>query len=261
MYSHSENNKILESWQELSINNGDGKIEFDGVAYKGDIHTFLSEDGKICNERQPGNEESIWNNSDKRILFVAKEPNDPENPYDARAVMAYDPENGIEPTHIFLKSMLFITKGLMESSSDNSAEFKRDEPMANLMETWDKTAVAKINVKKQPGGSVADMAQVNSSMQEYRDLLRKQLQLLDANIVVCCDNKAGILSTIKDLVYPNAVQVNDEVWHDEQSNTLLIESYRLSALILSYEVIYNRVIYNYVDALEKIKIKIEKVTR
>ena len=89
-------------------------------------------------------------------------------------------------------------------------------------------------------------------MQTYREFLAKQLQLLDANIIVCCDNRAGILSTIKELVYPNAVQVNDEVWYDEESNTLLIESYHLSAWTISFEDKYNRVIGNYVDALAKI---------
>ena len=252
-YSRSENDKILEAWQEQSVKNGAGNIEFDGVAYKGDINTFTGKDGKTYNERNPGDEDSIWNNSDKRILFVGTDLNDPENPCDSRVVMTYDPENGIEPTGLFLKNMLYITKGLMESSADKVAEFNFDEPIENLMATWDKSAVAKINVKKQPGGPVADMALVNSSMQEYRDLLRKQLQLLDANIIVCCYNKAGILSTIKDLVYPNAVQVNDEVWYDEQSNTLLIESYHLSALLVSYTEKYNRVIGNYVDALAKIK--------
>ena len=253
MYSHSENDKILEAWQEQSVKNGAGDIEFDGVAYKGDINTFVGKDGKTYNERNPGNEESIWNNSDKRILFVAKELNDPENPYDSRVVMAYAPERGIEPTDRFLKSMLYIAKGLLESQADKGADFNGDEHIENLMAAWDKAAVAKINVKKQPGGSVADMVEINSSMQEYRDLLRKQLQLLDANIIVCCDNRAGILSTIKNLIYPNAVQLNDETWYDEQSNTLLIESYHLSAWVVSYENKYNRVIGNYVDALAKIK--------
>lgn len=253
MYTHSENDKVLECWQELSVKNGDGKIEFDGVAYKGDIHPFTGDDGKICNERQPGNEESIWNNSDKRILFVAKELNDPDNPYDSRVVMAYDPDNGIEPTDRFLKSMLYITNGVMESTAGKAVEFNGEESMGNLMDTWDKAAVAKINVKKQPGKSVADMAEINSSMQEYRDLLRKQLQLLNANIIVCCDNRAGILSTIKELVYPDAVQLSDEAWYDKLSDTLLIESYHLSAWMISYEDKYNRVIGNYVDALAKIK--------
>ncbi len=251
-YSHSENDKILDAWQELSIKNGDGKIEFDGVAYKGGIHPFSGDDGKIYNERQPGNEESIWNDSTKRILFVGKELNDPDNPYDSRVVMKYDPENDIKVSHQFLKSMLFITKGLIESTAEKAAAFNVTESMENLMGIWDKAAVAKINVKKQPGGAVADMVEINSSMQEYRNLLRKQLQLLDANIIVCCDNRAGILSIIKELVYPDAVQLLDEAWYDKLSNTLLIESYHLSAR-MSYEKRYNRVIRNYVEALAKIK--------
>lgn len=251
-YSHAENDKILDIWEEFSIKNGDGKIERDGVAYKGCIHTFPGADEKVYHEREVGNEESAWNNSDKRILFVAKELNDPDNPYDSRVVITYDSKNGIAPTDKFLKSMLYITKGLMESTADKVAEFNRDESMDNIMSTWDKSAVAKINVKKQPGGSVSDMAEIDSYMQTYRDLLKRQLLLLNANIIVCCDNKTTILSTIKQLVYPEALQLNDEVWYDECSKTLLIESYHLSAWTKSYEDKYNRVICNYADALAKI---------
>lgn len=252
MYTHKENDSILDKWNEQSERNGLGKIEYDGVAYKGEIHTFIGKDGKTYHERQPGNEEIVWNDSTKRILFVAKELNDHDNPYDSRVVMKYDPVNGIKVSHPFLKSMLFITNGLMESTADKTAEFNGEESMENLISTWDKATVAKINVKKQPGGSVSDMSEINSSMQEYRELLCKQLQLLAANIIVCCDNRAGILSTIKELTYPNAVQLTDEVWYDKQSNTLLIESYHLSAWTKSYEDKYSRVISNYVDALAKI---------
>lgn len=96
-YSHAENDKILDAWEQFSIKNGEGEIERDGVAYKGAIHTFHGGDGKIYHERQSGDEEALWNNSDKRILFILKELNNPGNPYDSRVVVTYAPEHGIIP--------------------------------------------------------------------------------------------------------------------------------------------------------------------
>ena len=46
MYTHKENDSILDKWNEQSERNGLGKIEYDGVAYKGDIHTFIGKDVK-----------------------------------------------------------------------------------------------------------------------------------------------------------------------------------------------------------------------
>lgn len=250
-YSHAENDKILDAWNEFSQNNGEGEIEYDGVAYKGGIHTFPGENGKVYNERKPGDEENIWNNSEKRILFVLKELNDPGNPYDSRVAVVYDPDNGIVPSDKNIKNMIYATKGILESSADNAAPLNENEDMDTLMKIWDKAAVAKINVKKQPGGAVADTSVIAEHMNTYKEFLKQQLQLLDANIIVCCDNKSGILSTIKELVYPNAVQVTDEVWYDKSSNAMLIESYHTNPH-RSYQFFYDRVINNYVDALKKI---------
>ena len=120
-----------------------------------------------------------------------------------------------------------------------------------LMQIWDKAAVAKINVKKQPGVSVSDTNEILAHMDTYKEFLKQQLQLLDANIIVCCDNRSGILSTVKELAYPDAIQLTDEVWYDKSSNAMLIESYHTNPR-RSYEFFYDRVINNYVAALAKI---------
>ena len=119
------------------------------------------------------------------------------------------------------------------------------------MQIWDKAAVAKINVKKQPGVSVSDTNEILAHMDTYKEFLKQQLQLLDANIIVCCDNRSGILSTVKELAYPDAIQLTDEVWYDKSSNAMLIESYHTNPR-RSYEFFYDRVINNYVAALAKI---------
>lgn len=247
-YSHAENDNILDAWEEFSIKNGDGEIERDGVAYKGNIRTFTGDDKNVYHERQPGNEETVWNNSDKRILFVLKELNDPGNPYDSRVVVGYDPDHGIVPTNKNIKNMIYATKGLLESTSDSTASFNENEDMEVLMRIWDNAAVAKINVKKQPGGAVANINEITAHINTYKGFLKQQIQLLDANIIVCCDNRSGILSTIKELAYPNAIQLTDEVWYDKSSNAMLIESYHTSPR-RSYKFFYDRVINNYVAAL------------
>lgn len=251
-YSHKENDKILEEWNKKSALNGAGSIETDGVAYKGVINTFSGSDGKTYHERKAGKEEDIWNNSDKRILFIAKELNNPNNPYDSRVVVTFNPEEGIVPSNKFIKAMLFITSGLLHSTDKSPAAFNKDEPMKNLMADWDSAAVAKINVKKQPGGATSSFAEISKSMEDYKEFLVRQIKLLNANIIICCDGRGVILSAIKDWVYPNAKQINEFTWYDKDSETLLIKSYHLSAR-KSYKNIYDRVIAGYTDALAKLR--------
>ena len=31
-------------------------------------------------EREPGNEDALWNSAKRRILFISKAPNEPDNP-------------------------------------------------------------------------------------------------------------------------------------------------------------------------------------
>ena len=249
-YSHKENDAILDKWNKRSIEKSMGEIESDGVAYKGSIKTFSGDDGQVYHERMAGNEEKIWNESPRRILFIAKELNDPNNPYDSRVVVRYDEQNGIYSTDKFIKNMLFINHGLQKMNGENYEALDREISMDELMKVWDESAVAKINVKKQPGGSTANMYEISEAIVLFEDLLKAQLSLLDANIIVCCDGSGILIDRIKNLLYSDAIQINDYVWYSPHSGVCLINSYHLKPRNKTYEEVYERVVKSFSDSLK-----------
>ena len=73
MYSSQDNQLILDKWAERAHTRNEGEISPDGVYYKGERHQYES-DGKIYCEREPGNEDALWNSAKRRILFISKAP-------------------------------------------------------------------------------------------------------------------------------------------------------------------------------------------
>lgn len=123
IYTHIKNDEILEKWRTRSLESGHGDIELEGVQYKGEINTFIGNNGIVYHERSKGNEEVVWNDASRRILFIAKELNDPKNPYDSRVVVRIDSGRGIIPTNRFVLNMLYVTAGLINSTPNFCPSF------------------------------------------------------------------------------------------------------------------------------------------
>lgn len=69
MYSFQNNQLILDKWAKRAHIRKEGEISPDGVYYKGSRYHFES-NGKIFCERERGDEDALWNNSLRRILFI-----------------------------------------------------------------------------------------------------------------------------------------------------------------------------------------------
>ena len=83
MYSFDKNQQILDEWRKKARSEGYDDIFEDGVYYKGDRYVIESLN---LYERSRGGEDRIWNNAIKRILFITKESNTSDYPYDMRCV-------------------------------------------------------------------------------------------------------------------------------------------------------------------------------
>ncbi len=252
MYTHINNDEILEKWRKRSLESGHGDIELDGVQYKGEINTFIGSNGVVYHERTEGNEEIVWNGASKRILFIAKELNDRNNPYDSRVVVKMDAERGIIPTNRFVLNMLYVTAGLINSTPNfyQSFNFSRSlDEKTLLMKEWDRAAVAKINIKKQPGSNKSIPNEIFASIDQYGDLLIEQLQLLSPTIIVCCGT-FNYLTHIFNQIYPSIKTLNNWISFVEKDKMIIINGYHFSAYSISYRSHYEGIVYNYIEALK-----------
>lgn len=252
MYSFEENKKNLDAWKEISKNPDD--VFDDGVFYKGKFER--SKPG--FSERQHGNEDTQWNEAKRRILFVTKDHPIENGAYDIRVCdFTHEEKEGnlSFQKDQFVKNMLRITAGLHYITAKSFLSYDKVNDIEFLDSSWDASAVARINVKKHGGSSrcpVSILRKVLTS-QNYAELIKQQINLLDANIIVCCGGSGIIKEFVISHCYPDAKQVNNRIYYSPIRNVWIIDSYHLKPIgnISDYN-LYTGMMQGLQDALIKL---------
>lgn len=210
----------------LSASNGDGGNEVfaqDGLLYKGEI--TYSEDG--CWGREPGNEEELWRNAPKRVLFLTKDLREKE-PWDVRNETGRKNKFGKDAIKITTPFYKVYMKSLFCILNPDKVDRIDDLEMDVFRSFFDATPIVRVNCKKQIGGGSLSLHLLESYLNKYQEMLVRQIEIYDADIIFC----AGGSSKIKDFVQKNYLtdikQVNDWVWYSETKNKVVIDSYHFS---------------------------------
>lgn len=252
MYSFQDNELILDKWAKRAKLINEGEISPDGVYYKGPRYQFES-NGKVFIERKRGSEDILWNNSTRRILYISKDPNEPNNPYDMRCCeLTHNPDGTLSFGCRFVNNMLRLTAGLASISKGGYINFDEINNIDYLDEIWEKTAVARINVKKHLGGSSISNKELSSAMENYSDYIIEQIRLLNANIIVCCGGSSIIKNFVVNNIYYDAEKINNWIYYSPIYNTWIIDSYHLNPRSATTdEAFYTDMMSNFCNALKK----------
>src|ERR1035437_6112139 len=65
--------RLFAKWKKQSSQDGFNDFCEDGLMYKGEIKTTVASDGKTYWYRSSGNEEELWANAPKRVMFLNKD--------------------------------------------------------------------------------------------------------------------------------------------------------------------------------------------
>lgn len=156
---------LFSEWKYQMQRNGDKGFCYDGLIYR------------------DGNEDKLWNAASRRIVFLLKEQND----NDGEDVREWTGSiNGISPNGNFFHRLAAWLYGLSHVSAHGypplSEAFRNDVQMRVLSQY----PYAYVNLKKQTGGARASDAEVYAHAARYAPFLRKQLNILNGNIIICC---------------------------------------------------------------------------
>jgi len=249
-----ENEKLLKEWEAASLKNNE-VAEFvpDGILYRGDIK--YSEQG--CWGHEPGNEMEIWQNAPKRILYITKDLNDEEG-WDIRCETGRKNYSGEEHIRIhkgtnFCPNYMYQVYGLGHTTVEHCVEkdsFSDEDAIAY----FDTCALARINCKKQLGKGSLDDNVLTEYINKYSDFLKRQILLLDADIIVCCGwtQKGG--NKIWDFVNTHCYEftkVNDWISYNQSLNKIVINSWHPSMWRISVKDFYQQMIEAYHDFLKQ----------
>ena len=176
-----DHKKILEDWQKRP-------------QYKN--KEFIS-DGPIDWER--------WNKTECRVLFLAKEVNagEGENWSLPDTIRCY----WKGPKYKIWWTAAYWAYGIQNLSQDSiPPNPKYKEIREDVIEAFLSTAI--VNIKKRAGGSSSDDDDLRKYVDddEDKDLLSKQVDCLNPNVVVCCYTWHLIYD-----VWPNAKEISERV--------------------------------------------------
>ena len=229
MYTFEKNKKILDKWYNHDISKGE--ISPDGVYYKG--KTYTTDYGQVW--RELGKEDEQWNTSSRRILFISKDPNEVDNPYDMRGPdLTQNPDGTLSFGCRFNNNLLRITAGLHTISESYYEPYETINSIQKLNDIWQQAAVARINVKKHSGGNRISNSELKKWIKEYKTFILEQISLLDPHIIICCGGngiiKEFVISEYLKEKDSNNLKSPDDNWiyYSSKYKKWVIDSYHLN---------------------------------
>lgn len=257
------NQQILDEWQEEFERRGNNPdcFSYDGIMYKGEIHRECgTDDSNWVRDSSDDNytvENKLWETAPLRILFLSKDQPSGDKAYESYMTSFRDKTTALEDYRLtsnrFLKRMAYAIYGLSKSTPDKVVSFDYQAEHEEEVLRWiDDFPFAWINCKKEGGGSACSNSALVAAMNDYKDFLVRQIQNVDADIIVCCGYSDIMGSPIFDFLKENVYDFEyaggeyQDIWFDKSRNKLAIVSWHLSLRDANAKtIIYDNIVNTY----------------
>lgn len=225
----------------------------DGILFRGTINRGK---GDYNSNRDKGNAAEIWEKAPRRYLYITKELTERQRGWnDIRNEDGLN-KNGYDVTGRFYKNYMYHLYGMESAIVNNQFETWEKLSHEDSLEFFqNKAALARINCGKDYGPITTSPNRLKDLIKCNSDLLKKQILLLDADIIVCCGSSADILEFV-DEIYPNA----DWIWNDglhkgihysEKIKKIVVHSYHPSYFGISSKDFYEDTIKPFAEFIKK----------
>lgn len=243
-------NSLFEKWKKQAKNNGHTGFCGDGLMYRG--KKWETEDGgKTYYGKSRGNENTLWFNAEKRVLFLLKDTNNNPN-HDMRE---FSPGGNDRSIAFHYKNIAYWFFGLLSFQENKVApEFKKLDFWKDVFPLFDTQPYAIVNCKKESGGSNLSNVTLKEHMELYVDFIKEEIEILDPDIIVCGGGQSAIKNFVKEHVYTDIEKIsnnNNWIYYSKKSNKVVIDSYHPSYWGASQEEIYTRMMNAYKEFLSK----------
>lgn len=263
----AENQQILDKWRnEYVQKNKVDRPEYfnlheyfapDGIMYKGEFQGEERYFKKETEDKNPyyrvfrwvripsGEENVLWANAPLRLLFLTKDQNTGGNiSWDVRGESfryiseEYKPEEmWLDTNNAFYRNLVYTLYGIMNTTSENKISYHEIDDKKALEYIDAKEHIfARINCKKEVGGSRCTTNVLKNAIDNDYNLLKQQISNLEADIFVCCGLMYFMPNLLNDMGYHFEPQDNDKwIFYDSDRNKIAINSYHLSYSGFNYD--------------------------
>lgn len=173
---------------------------------------------------------SKWEDAERRIMFIVKDCPDGWG-YDARCLLIGSSEDeavekNAEKTRSlksrFFKNIACMLYGLSILTEENKGkedifnDVKHD--VERLRKVFNDMPFAYIEGKKLAGGRTCSAKKLAEAMEESKDFLSRELDILNPNIIVCCDSDGVIFDNLVRNYFKGAVPDDEHKWEYQHQN-------------------------------------------
>lgn len=256
---HEEEELIMRDWEAAAAVHGEQEgLVTDGLLLRGEIYYS----GSFWH-RKPGDEEERWNTAPRRLLILTKDLNDDEA-WDIRQetgrynTAAFSYSRAIP----FYKNLRMWSYGLLNVTRDGCPPFSEASDMEKSGPFYENAPIARVNCKKQTGRGSIHNRELLMYLERYAPLLKRQIALYDADIILCCGSSGGrnvILDFVKSQYLVDLQQIpgtGNWIYYSPSCGKIAVNSYHPSARI-GYEDTYTDMMHAMTCALEYINAHFE----
>ena len=240
--------ELFEKWEEKSKENEHNHFCQDGLMHKGSIYDEES------NLRRPGNENELWDNAKKRVLFLCKDLNNDKDAADIREWNCHKTGENIKA--LFYKNMAYWLYGLLNVNENGFApEFETltDEIITDF---FDKTSFAYVNCKKEAGVEKISDTDLQCHIDLYKDFIKQEIEILNPDIIVCGGGSSIIKNFVGEEIYTDIEKIdgsNNWIYYSKKNNKVVIDSYHPSYWQIEggSKTIYENMMSKYKEFIDK----------
>lgn len=224
-YHEREDALFLEWRARLGADNPTAEFAEDGLLYRGEISY---EDG--CWTREYGDEGERWNTARRKLLILTKDLNDCDGGWDIREetgrLNGTGEDNVITCRKYIYPNMLIWAYALLNASEGKVVTQFSDPDWDELRVFYETAPIVRINCKKEVGTAACPNILLKAHLDNYRDLLSRQISMYDANVILCCGGSGMIKDFLKDNCLPDLERFSDVgrwVYFSREKRVLVID--------------------------------------
>lgn len=257
------NEELLGQWVTI-CKEKEPKSHFvkDGLLYRGDIHY----NGGNWDREPSNNEDNLWSNVPIKIIFLMKDFTNLEMDdirYETMRRNDIPPHFDPIKRDAFSMNILYWLYGLTHVRKLDMVPFSEIENGQICFDFYEKYPLVRINCKKVSGGSSISNSLLYQylSDSDYSKLLKEQIELFEADIIVCCGGNSQIKRYVSENIYTSCEKINNWMFYDSEKKKLIIDSYHPSYYSWSRQSLYEVLMKNYLEFLSMNKDFQEKMEK
>ncbi|MBO7546433.1 MAG: hypothetical protein J6T19_07010 [Paludibacteraceae bacterium] len=242
MTYRDQEEKLFERWAQRARKLRDADmITKDGLLYRGEV----SWDG-FCQIHHPANEQQLWDDAGMRLLVLTKELFE-EDCWDIRTETGRvpSPRLTVRTAQRFFPNLELWAYGLLTIPERKVIPFAKADNPTRLQGFYENAPIARVNCKKQPDMKAVSNAVLQKYMDGYADLLREQITMYHADIILCLGGQGIMVNFIRKNVYTDLEDVNAHCFYSPSANVLVVKQYHPTYNVYSRKEMYSGMIQDY----------------